>query len=135
MQSITSFEESTFGAHPATGLCLLPWNDRTSHHFLFQDGVGSPPPEVPLGFDAEPELLTAEEWRAKYIISSEQYEILCERPEDLSPKEQLQEFLFEMVTKEYKVDPNRVDHDFYTRFCADEDEAKATREAHANYLR
>ncbi|GAQ93666.1 hypothetical protein KFL_017830010, partial [Klebsormidium nitens] len=57
------------------------------------DGVGSPPPEVPLGFDAEPELLTAEEWRAKYIISSEQYEILCERPEDLSPKEQLQEFL------------------------------------------
>ncbi|GAQ92904.1 hypothetical protein KFL_011930020, partial [Klebsormidium nitens] len=101
----------------------------------YEDGVGSPPPEVPLGFDAEPELLTAEEWRAKYIISSEQYEILCERPENLSPKEQLQEFLFEMVTKEYKVDPSRVDHDFYTRFCADEDEAKATREAHANYLR
>ncbi|GAQ92101.1 hypothetical protein KFL_009210030 [Klebsormidium nitens] len=46
-----------------------------------------------------------------------------------------QEFLFEMVKKEYKVDPSRVDHDFYTRFCADEDDAKRTREAHANYLR
>ncbi|GAQ83182.1 hypothetical protein KFL_001380250 [Klebsormidium nitens] len=97
--------------------------------------LGRPPPDVPLGFDAEPELLADEEWRAKYIIGPDQYEILCDRHEDLSPREQLQEFLFEMVTKEYKVDPGRVDHDFYVRFCADTPEAKRTREAHTNYLR
>lgn len=113
---------------------MHPWNDQCVPPFSFQGTPGRPPPEVPLGFDADPKLLDDEDWRAKYIISSERYEILCERPEDLSPREQLQEYLYEMVTKEYKVDPSRVDHSFYTRFCADTDEAKGTKEAHANYL-
>ncbi|GAQ92548.1 hypothetical protein KFL_010460010 [Klebsormidium nitens] len=107
----------------------------TVEHVEPTGGLGTPPPEVPLGFDAEPEVLTDEEWRAKYIISSEEYEIMCERPEDLSSRQELQTFLFEMVTKEYKVDPGRVDHNFYISYCSDEKDAKETREAHVNYLR
>ncbi|GAQ85304.1 hypothetical protein KFL_002280190 [Klebsormidium nitens] len=107
----------------------------TVEHIEPRGTPGRPPPEVPLGFDEGPELLNDKDWRAKYIISAEQYEILCERPDDLTSKEQLQEYLYEMVTKEYRVDPGRVDHSFYIRFCADSDEAKGTKEAHANYLR
>ncbi|GAQ86635.1 hypothetical protein KFL_003010110 [Klebsormidium nitens] len=94
-----------------------------------------PPPEVPLGFYADPELLDDEDWRAKYIITPERYEVLIARPENLSPREQLQEYSYAMVREEYKVDPGRVDHDFYLRFCADLNEANGTKEAHANYLR
>ncbi|GAQ86639.1 hypothetical protein KFL_003010145 [Klebsormidium nitens] len=107
----------------------------TVEHIDPKGSPGRPLSEVPLGFDADPELLDDEDWRAKYIISSEQYEILCERPDNLTPREQLQEYLYELVMNEYKVDPHRVDHAFYLRFCDDSDDAKRTRDAHANYLR
>ncbi|GAQ83650.1 hypothetical protein KFL_001560170 [Klebsormidium nitens] len=81
----------------------------TVEHIEPRGNLERPPPEVPLGFDPDPELLDDEDWRARYIINSDLYGRLCERPEELSPREQLQEYLFEMVTK--------------------------TKEAHANYLR
>jgi hypothetical protein len=123
----------------------IPFSDRKTLRFdltaiesPFQV-TGSPPFEIPAGFDEGDEFIGDEEWREKYIIDARKYGLLVEKEEDpreeeLDEKEKLRKYLYELVHDFYKVDPGRVDHAFYGVYCGDDNSVKLTKEIYLNYL-